>query len=68
MSVTFDDAALVPSFKKAIMKLSGVKSIRISDDTADMPNEATRAAIEELRSGKGFRCKNVDDLFAELNA
>jgi antitoxin component of RelBE/YafQ-DinJ toxin-antitoxin module len=32
------------------------------------PNAETRAAIEELESGKGKRAATVEELMAELNA
>jgi DNA-damage-inducible protein J len=33
-----------------------------------IPNEETKAALQELEAGKGKRFKNVKDLMAELNA
>jgi antitoxin component of RelBE/YafQ-DinJ toxin-antitoxin module len=69
MNVTFDNPTMLPALKKLVTNLKGVKKVTVTDDlAAEIPNAETRAALEELRAGKGIRCKNVDDLFEQLNS
>ncbi|MDR0694188.1 MAG: hypothetical protein LBF81_02675 [Prevotellaceae bacterium] len=68
MNITFDNPAILPALEALITNLKGVKEVTISDgNAAEMPNAETRAAIQELRAGKGIKCKNIDDLFEQLN-
>ena len=69
MNITFNNPAILPALEVLITNLKGVKNVTVSNDTvAETPNAETRAAIAELRAGKGIRCKNVDDLFEQLNS
>jgi hypothetical protein len=69
MNITFDNLTILPALEELITNLKGIKEVTISDDSAtEMPNAATRAAIQELRAGKGIKCKNIDDLFGQLNS
>ncbi|MDR3132845.1 MAG: hypothetical protein LBU42_02330 [Prevotellaceae bacterium] len=64
MNITFDNPTILPALEKLITNLKGVKNVTISNDNVtETPNAPTRAAIKELRAGKGIHCKNVDDLF-----
>jgi hypothetical protein len=69
MSITFEDPSIASALNKLVKNMYGVKKVTISSDTVSKtPNSATRSAIVELRSGKGARCKNVDELFEQLNS
>jgi hypothetical protein len=68
MSITFDNPAILPALEALIANLQGVKDVTVSDDNiTDVPNAETYAAIQELRAGKGIRCKSIDELFEQLN-
>jgi hypothetical protein len=70
MSITFDNPQLMPALEQLIRHLRGVTHITVSstDTAAEIPNSATQTAIKELRTGQGFRCKNVEELFEQLSS
>jgi hypothetical protein len=68
MNITFDNPTILPALEELIANLKGVKEVTVNNDGAtEMPNAETRAAIQELRAGKGVKCKSIDDLFEQLN-
>jgi hypothetical protein len=69
MNITFDNPTILPALEALVINLRGVKNVTVSDDNvAEIPNAETRAAIQELRAGKGIKCKSIDDLFEQLNS
>jgi ribosomal protein L19E len=69
MNITFDNPSVLPALEELVTNLKGVKKVTVSnDDATEIPNAETRAAIRELRAGKGIKCKNIDDLFEQLNS
>ena len=69
ISITLDNPDLISPLKKLILNINGVRDFRVTrSDVAAVPNQTTRAAIEEIRNGRGVRCKNVEDLFEKLNS
>jgi Leucine-rich repeat (LRR) protein len=69
MNITFDNPMILPALEELITNLKGVKEVTISNNNVtEVPNAETRAAIRELRAGKGIKCKNIDDLFEQLNS
>lgn len=64
MIVTFDDVNLMPQVKKAIALMRGVKGVA-------MPRAKKLSAIDqslkEVREGKLYEAKDLDDLFSQLN-
>ncbi|MDR2448455.1 MAG: hypothetical protein LBD52_00660 [Prevotellaceae bacterium] len=68
MNITFDNPTILPALEELITNLKGVKEVTVSDDNAtEIPNAETCAAIQELRAGKGIKCKNIDDLFEPIS-
>ncbi|GHV65076.1 hypothetical protein FACS1894199_04860 [Bacteroidia bacterium] len=71
MKITFDNPALMPMLETLVNNLNGVKKVTVSYNDVfapDQPNTETQRAIEELRAGNGSRCKNVTELFEQLNS
>ncbi|GHU97635.1 hypothetical protein FACS1894156_9130 [Bacteroidia bacterium] len=70
MNIMFDNPALMSMLETLVHNLNGVKNVTVSYNDVfaiDQPNTETQAAIEELRSGNGIRCKNVAELFEQLD-
>jgi len=49
------------------LMLMNVVNERAFNINVKVPNQETRKAIEELESGKGIRCKNVEEFYKSLN-
>lgn len=67
MSIVFENPSLAPALKKLVSNMKGVKKVTVNYGILEIPNAKTRSAINELKAGKGFRCKSTEQLFEELN-
>ncbi len=63
--VTLDDVSLMGSIRKAISLMRGVKSV-------SLPKKKRISGIErsmqEVKAGKLYEAKDLDDLFEQLNS
>ncbi|MDR0828531.1 MAG: hypothetical protein LBN95_00255 [Prevotellaceae bacterium] len=68
LNVTLADNALVTALRNILLRINGVMEVTVVNNEIEVQNRKTLAAIKELNSGKGIRCKNVDELFDKLNS
>jgi hypothetical protein len=69
VNLTFENPSVLPMIEKLLAGIQGItKTVVDDEDFFDSRGDHILESIEELRSGKGVRCKTVDELFEKLNS
>jgi hypothetical protein len=70
VNLTLENPAVLPVIEKLLAGIQGITKTVVDENDFDdeIPNAATRAAIEELETGGGFVCNTLDELIEQLNS
>jgi uncharacterized protein YebE (UPF0316 family) len=68
VTITLENKKMIPALQNVLSHLKGVKNVMVWENDESLPNKKTMAAMRELQQGKGVRCKNVQELFEQLNS
>lgn len=65
LMLSVEDASILPSLKKILKVIPGVTILPVRKKKTSA--ELTLQAINEVRNGKGHRCKSFDDFKRQMN-
>lgn len=65
LMLSVEDTSILPSLKKILKAIPGVTVLPVKKKKTSA--ELTLQAIDEIRSGKGHRCKSFEDFKQQMN-
>ena len=59
--LNIEDASMLTQIKKACSLLRGVNSVKVVKKNEDIPNKATRKAMEAAKRGDTIKCASFEE-------